>query len=129
MAVSIGHSGQVVITAAAVAHVANWKADIKGGIAKTSGLNEVRTHKGLGNPTITGSIDLEALDEADAATAALRALALDNSSATPTVKLYENDTDYYTGAIVVSNMSISTDDEGMVKASFAFTGTGAWSHS
>ena len=83
---------------------------------------------GLGTPEISGSIDLEALDEADSATGALRALALDNSAAAPTAKLYENATNYWTGAMVIESMSIETDDEGLVKASFSFVGSGAWTY-
>jgi|LSQX01.2.fsa_nt_gb hypothetical protein len=128
MAVRVGHKGQVIVGSDAVAHTAKWKLSIKGGVAKTSGMNEPRAHKGLGNPTITGSIELEALDEADPAVTELRGLALDNSSSTPTLKLYEDTAGYWSGDCVVEDMEVESDDEGMVTGSFSFTGTGAWAY-
>lgn len=128
MAALAGKGGKVMVASDPVAFVESWDFSIDDEALETTGLAAAaRTYIGRGLPTISGTITFRALDNSDTATAALRAAALDNSTAIA-LKLYESATKYWGGNGVITNMGETDVVDGLVTGSFSFQGTGAWSY-
>ncbi len=105
------------------AHVAacgGWKLDLKSGVVKTSGINEVRTFQGTGLLDWGGSFSK--LEEDDT----YAALVLDNSGAALVLKMYESKAApvVWIGYIVPEGWSLDNPDEAGVSESLSFKGTG-----
>ena len=128
MAVVRGYGGDVKVGEKSVAEVRNWNADIQREELDAThmdpsgdGWREYKTGLGSG----TGSMDLN-WDMTDANGQVVLQNAVLNPPATPpTVKLYVDGTHYYSGKIIVTNVSPSVGVDGLAEATINFRFTGA----
>ena len=128
MAAVAGYGGKVSLGTNDVAQVRNWNADIQREEVDTTHMNDGAGGwrsfvSGLGAGT--GSMDLN-WDMTDANGQAVLQNAVLNPPASPiAVKLYVDETYYYSGNVIVTNVSPSVGVDGLAEASVNFRFTGA----
>jgi hypothetical protein len=122
MAAICGKAGKVLIGTDVVANVEDWNLDIAGmELSDITGLGAtVKAFLATGLPgPATGTINLVALDNADTATAALRAAILAGTAVT--LKLYESATKYWTGTdAYLTNTNQAVNVTSAVSGSYSF---------
>ena len=124
MAAIAGKGGKVMQGSAAVAFVESWELNISDEALETTGLGATtRSYIGRGLPENTGSLTFRALDNADTATAAIRAAALAGTELA--LDLYESASKYWDCQVIITSFSQSVSIDGVVGGSFSFTVTGA----
>jgi len=122
MAAICGKSGKVMVSSDTVAYVGEWTLSIPGiELSEYTGLGA--TEKaflacGLPGPA-TGTINFNALDNLDTATAALRTALLAGTAVT--LNLYESGTKYWTGEdAYLTDFSQNVGVDGPVSGSYSF---------
>lgn len=131
MAAVAGYGGKVAVGANDVAQVRNWNADIQREEVDTTHMNDGAGGwrsfiSGLGAGT--GSMDLN-WDMTDTnGQKVLQNAVLSPPTTPPTVKLYVDGTHYYSGSVIVTNVSPSVGVDGLAEASINFRFTGAVSY-
>jgi len=131
MAAVAGYGGKVAVGTSDVSLVRNWNADIQREEVDTTHMNDGAGGwrsfiSGLGAGT--GSMDLN-WDMTDTNGQKVLQDAVLSPPATPlTVKLYVDGTHYYSGSIIVTNVSPSVGVDGLAEATVNFRFTGAVSY-
>ena len=131
MAAVAGYGGKVVVGTSNVAQVRNWNADIQREEVDTTHMNDGvggwRSFiSGLGAGT--GSMDLNWDMTDTSGQKVLQNAVLNPPTPPPTVKLYVDGTHYYSGSIIVTNVSPSVGVDGLAEATVNFRFTGAVSY-
>jgi len=126
MAAIAGKGGKVMQAGNTLAFIESWELGISDEALETTGLGAAaRTYIGRGLPENTGTVNFRALDNSEAGIAAIRAAALNNSTAVA-LKLYESASKYWDCATaIITSYNQSTTVDGLVTGSFAFTVSGA----
>ena len=123
MAAKAGKKGKVMVGANAVAEITGWNADISADLEETTPLGkDWKEH----TPTLLGGEGSAegnwAIDSDTNGQAALQAALLGGTEVA--LKLYVDDTHYYSGQAFISNMSVGVEAGGKVEVSFDFTFNG-----
>ena len=130
MAAVAGYGGKVAVGTSDVLQVRNWNADIQREEVDTTHMNDGAGGwrsfiSGLGAGT--GSMDLN-WDMTDTNGQKVLQDAVLNPATPPTVQLYVDGTHYYSGSIIVTNVSPSVGVDGLAEATVNFRFTGAVSY-
>ena len=128
MAAVAGYGGKVAVGASNVAQVRNWNADIQREEVDTTHMNDGAGGwrsfiSGLGAGTGTMDVNWDMTDTNGQKT--LQNAVLNPPSTPPVVKLYVDGTHYYSGSVIVTNVSPSVGVDGLAEASINFRFTGA----
>ena len=128
MAAVAGYGGKVAVGTSDVAQVRNWNADIQREEVDTTHMNDGAGGwrsfiSGLGAGTGTMDVNWDMTDTNGQK--ALQNAVLNPPSTPPVVKLYVDGTHYYSGSVIVTNVSPSVGVDGLAEASINFRFTGA----
>lgn len=128
MAAVAGYGGKVAVGANDVAQVRNWNADIQREEVDTTHMHDGAGGwrsfiSGLGAGTGTMDVNWDMTDTNGQK--ALQDAVLNPPSTPPVVKLYVDGTHYYSGSVIVTNVSPSVGVDGLAEASINFRFTGA----
>jgi len=127
MTAKAGKKGKVEVGANQVAEITGWNADISADLEETTPLGkDWKEHiatllGGEGSAEGNWAIDSDANGQAALQTALL-------GSTEVALKLYVDETHYYSGQAFISNMSVGVEAGGKVEVSFDFTFNGAVSY-
>ena len=128
MAAVAGYGGKVAVGTSDVAQVRNWNADIQREEVDTTHMHDGAGGwrsfiSGLGAGTGTMDVNWDMTDTNGQK--ALQNAVLNPPSTPPVVKLYVDGTHYYSGSVIVTNVSPSVGVDGLAEASINFRFTGA----
>ncbi|MCK9326799.1 MAG: phage tail protein [Bacteroidales bacterium] len=127
MTAKAGKKGKVEVGANQVAEITGWNADISADLEETTPLGkDWKEHTatllgGEGSAEGNWAIDSDANGQAALQTALLGGTEV-------ALKLYVDETHYYSGQAFISNMSVGVEAGGKVEVSFDFTFNGAVSY-
>ncbi len=125
MAPLAGYGGKVVISAATVAEIGKWSMDAGRGLKESGAFGDAWEESIALRGKWSGSFE-GLFDPADTnGHVALKTAALNGT--TVSLKLYINDTNYYSGTAYVE-LSTGADVGDAVTASYKFTGSGTLSY-
>ena len=123
MAAKSGKKGKVMVGVNNVAEITGWNADISADLEETTPLGKdwkeyaVTLLGGEGSAEGNWAVDSDANGQA-----ALQAALLGGTEVA--LKLYVDNTRYYSGNALISNMSVGVESAGKVEVSFDFTFNG-----
>ena len=128
MAAVAGYGGKVAVGTSDVAQVRNWNADIQREEVDTTHMHDGAGGwrsfiSGLGAGTGTMDVNWDMTDTNGQK--ALQNAVLNPPSTPPVVKLYVDGTHYYSGSVIVTNVSPSVGVDGLAEATVNFRFTGA----
>jgi predicted secreted protein len=126
MAATAGKGGKLVIGAADGVNIASWSLSLDADMLETTALGDDWKEFLAGLNGWTVSVEAH-FDKADTT----GQIAIQNAILAGTslsVKLYVDDTNYYSGTVYVSNQSINDSVSDLVTASYSLQGSGALSY-
>jgi len=125
MAVNIGYNGKVMVGAATVAEIDQWSVDADAKLLDTTKFGDTWESKTPGLKSWSGKASGRWDMSDTTGQKALQDALLGGTSVT--LKLYTNDTNYYSGTALVKAIGTKAAAGGLVDVDFSFEGTGALS--